>query len=187
MTPCAIPRAPARLIPPVDCCLSFYVFFTQERGGRRRRRRRTFCSLTRRGSPRRDCARAPMRWPWRRRSVSWPLLPPRSPPPWTLSSRSRAGGVPNRQPGRFGHVVHAAGSRQSAASSRKRVAFEPQIACLGNQFFDTTTPQPKRLRPDIPWGNILVWTKPFYTGTITGLCILAQGWVVLQSLAVDYD
>ena len=64
---------------------------------------------------------------------------------------------------------------------------EPQIACLGNEFFDTTTPQPKRLRPDIRWGNIWVWTKPFYTGTSTGLCILAQGWVVLKSLAVDYD
>ena len=33
MTPCAFPIDPAHPIPPVDCCLSFFVFFTQEKGG----------------------------------------------------------------------------------------------------------------------------------------------------------
>ena len=57
------------------------------------------------------------------------------------------------------------------------------FACLGNEFFNTTTPKPKRLRTDIPWGNICVCTKPFNTGVSTEHDILALGWVMV---VVDY-
>ena len=52
------------------------------------------------------------------------------------------------------------------------------FARLGSDFFNTTTPQPKRLRHDIPWGNVLVMTKPFYMGTNTEHDTLAEGWVL---------
>ena len=57
------------------------------------------------------------------------------------------------------------------------------FARLGSDFFNTTTPQPKRLRHDIPRGNTRVMTKRFYTGTNTDDGIVAEGWDVV---VVDY-